>query len=153
MPSILVAGDVEVAMIFWAKSCPRITAIVGGQIGFELPNNTPPLPYLSLDKISETTVGSAALILTTRIQFSCWAKTSDKAAASALALAVTTEAHNMEEWKVDLSAVAWNPRPAFPPSGLVTLHGAVVDQVLWDPDNTKTARYTVDVIVTSTTAS
>lgn len=143
MPSILVAGDVELAMYLWAKTNARILAALGqgGQIGFELPNNTPPLPFLSLDKISETTLGSDGLILTTRIQFSCWAKTSDKASASALALAVTTEAHNLSSTLIPT------------PQGLTTLHGASVDQTVWVPDNTKTARYTVDVIVTSTTAS
>lgn len=138
----LVAGDVELAVFQWAKGDARINAVVNGQIGFQLPNSTPPLPYLAIEMVSETAQNVDGLILDTRLQFSCWAKSFDKATASALARAVQTSAHKMI------------PTDFVVPQGVVTLHGAAVDQVLWLPEaGVANTRYTVDVIVTSTTST
>ena len=138
--SVLVSGDTELAVLNWTKAQAAVSTLVGGQIGFSIPNKTPPLPFLELFLVSETHQVGDPLIVDSRMQFSCWGKVNDKATTAAIARAVATAAHNML------------PFTTVTPQGSTKLHGAVVDTVLWIPEpQSNFARHTVDVIFTATT--
>lgn len=137
MSAVIVFGDIELAALVWAKAQG-----FGAQVGFAVPNKTPPLPFLQVTLISEVPQFGDTPLVNSRIQFSCWAKVNDKATAMGLARAVATAAHLMSPFTTET------------PQGATTLHGANVDQTLWIPEpDSALARATVDVIFTATTSS
>jgi len=138
----LIASDIELAALKWAKANTAIAAVVHGQVHFEVPGTTPPFPLITLSLAgSGFPIASEALIERALISFSCWAKPFDKATSARVAAVLRTEAFNLYRAPVTVTV----------PGAAVTLHGADVDNGIWDPDPAGYARHVVDVVFTTTT--
>lgn len=140
-PSDLIASDVELAVLKWAKANPEIQGAVGGQVHFEVPSSTPPFPLLVITTAGGTASTTEALIDETTVSFSCWAKPYDKATSARVAAVVRTAAFNL--FRSPVTVVAGGAS--------VTLHGAAVGGSVWLPDpDAGYARYVVDAVFTTT---
>ena len=140
----MVAADIELAVWKWAKADSSVSASVNGQIHFEVPGKTPPLPLITLYRIGGAAQYGEALIDDAGISFSCWGKPNDKASTARVAAVLRTAAFNLYR----------APAQILLGSTLVTLHGAQVGGALWIPDpETGGARHVVDVVFTTTSVA
>lgn len=136
----LVAADIELAILKWAKGNTPISEAVRGQVHFEVPGTTPPFPLLTVESVGGSASNTEALIDETVISFSCWAKPYDKATSARVAAVVRTEAFNLFR----------SPVTVVSGGASVTLHGAAVGGAIWLPDpDAGFARHNVDVTFTS----
>jgi hypothetical protein len=151
----LIAADVELAALKWAKGNSAISNAVNGQIHFEVPSVTPPFPLITVERsggvaasTSDLASGFAflteALIEESILTFSCWAKPFDKASSARVASVLMTQAFNLYRAPVSVTAGG----------ALVTLHGANVSGAIWAPDpDAGFARHVVSTVFTTTSTA